>query len=75
MHAVLKDFMDLSERGDLVQAQVIMWVKGTQKTFILFFTSSRGLELRWEGYNGAIPKLFFTVSAFIFAGKIMTRMS
>ena len=35
MHAVLKDFMDLSERGDLAPTQVIMWVKGTQKTALV----------------------------------------
>ena len=69
MHAILKDFMDLSERGDLVPALVIMWVKGTEKTFILFFTSPRGLELRWEECYGAIPKLLFTVSAFIYYFK------
>ena len=35
MHAVLKDFMDLSERRDLAPTQVIMWVKGTQKTALV----------------------------------------
>lgn len=35
MHAVLEAFMDLSERGDLAPAQVLMWVKGTQKTALL----------------------------------------
>ena len=35
MHAVLKDFMDLSERQDLAPTQVIMWVKGTQKTALV----------------------------------------
>jgi len=32
MHAVLEAFIDLSERGDLAPAQMIMWVQGTQKT-------------------------------------------
>jgi len=32
MHAVLGAFYALSERGDVAPAQVIMWVKGTQKT-------------------------------------------
>ena len=27
--------MDLSENGDLVPAQVLLWVKGTQKTALL----------------------------------------
>lgn len=35
MHAVLEAFIDLSERGDLAPAQVIMWVKGTQKTALV----------------------------------------
>ena len=35
MHALLKAVMDLPERGDLVPAQVIMWVKGTQKTALV----------------------------------------
>ena len=35
MHAILEDFMDLSERGDLAPTQVIMWVKGTQKTALV----------------------------------------
>ena len=35
MHAVLEAFMDLSEHRDLAPAQVLMWVKGTQKTALL----------------------------------------
>ena len=35
MHAVLEAFMDLSENGDLAPAQVLLWVKGTQKTALL----------------------------------------
>ena len=35
MHAVLEAFMDLSERGDLAPAQVLMWVKGAQKTALV----------------------------------------
>lgn len=32
MHAVLEAFLDLSERGDVAPAQVIIWVKGGKKT-------------------------------------------
>ena len=35
MHAVLEAFMDLSECRDLAPAQVLMWIKGTQKTALL----------------------------------------
>ena len=35
MHAVLEAFMDLSERGDLAPAQVILWVKGAQKSALV----------------------------------------
>jgi len=35
IHAVLGSFYDLSERGDVAPAHVIMWVKGTQKTSLV----------------------------------------
>ena len=35
IHAVLEAFISLSERGDLAPAQVIIWVKGTQKTALV----------------------------------------
>jgi len=35
MHAVLETFYDLPERGDVSPAQVIMWVRGTQKTSLV----------------------------------------
>jgi len=40
MHAVLGALYDLSEWGDVAPAQVIMWVKGTQKTSLVFSTMS-----------------------------------
>ena len=44
MHAVLEAFIDLSERGDLAPAQVIMWVKGTHKTaLVMQLISTPGL--------------------------------
>jgi len=35
IHAILESFYDLYERGDVAPAQVIIWVKGTQKTTVV----------------------------------------